>query len=53
MPHPASRALFTALCIPSAALADPPPPPPTPPVALEVGAGDEPGRLRFALRNVT
>lgn len=43
--------MFTLLCIPSAALADPPTVPA--PVALEVGAGDSAGRLRFALRNVT
>jgi hypothetical protein len=34
------------------ALADPPPAPPAP-VALEVSAGEDAGRLRFALRNVT
>jgi len=53
MSHPARSLLFTLLCIPSAALADPPAVPVPAPVALEVGEGGSPGRLRFALRNVT
>ena len=51
MSHPARCLVFTLLCIPSAAFADPPVAPA--PVALEVTAGDSPGRLRFALRNVS
>ena len=46
MSHLAHCLVFTILCIPSAAFADPP-------VALEVTVGDSPGRLRFALRNVS
>lgn len=53
MSHPARSLLFTLLCIPSAALADPPAVPVPAPVALDVGEGSSPGRLRFALRNVT
>lgn len=49
MPHPVRQLIFTVLCIPSLALADPPPAP----VALEVTAADSPGRVRFALRNLT
>ncbi|MDO9022666.1 MAG: hypothetical protein Q8S73_29845 [Deltaproteobacteria bacterium] len=49
MPHPARRVIFTVLCIPSLALADPP----AAPVTLEVTAADTQGRIRFALRNVT
>ena len=51
MPHLARSLFFTLLCIPAAALADPPAAPA--PVTLEVVAGDSAGRLRFALRNVT
>ncbi len=46
MSHPARWLIFTLICIPSAAFADPP-------VALEVTAGDSSGSLRFALRNVS
>ena len=49
MPHPAPYVIFTILCIPVVAVADPP----AAPVALEVTAADSPGRVRFALRNVT
>ena len=49
MPHPAAYVIFTILCIPLVAVADPP----AAPVALEVTAADSPGRVRFALRNVT
>lgn len=51
MSHPARSLLFTLLCISSVALADPPAV--QAPVALEVSAADSPGRLRFALRNLT